>query len=159
MHSSAASTTRGRLGCGSSAHCMRNSPTHHCSSPPLERLCPALSSSRAGTKRSAAGGTARALPGTTHRQRRRGNEIRGDGREEQIGFTAGSPRGTTEERRNVFSRPGQHCHRTPYAKVSWYSYERYGFTYHPMIGRYKVVHVPTDFSNRVWVFTLEEASW
>jgi F-box interacting protein len=46
----------------------------------------------------------------------------------------------------------------PYAKATWYSYQMYGFAYHPTTGRYKVVYIPNS-SNRVWVFTLGEASW
>jgi F-box interacting protein len=45
-----------------------------------------------------------------------------------------------------------------YGMFAWFTYKMYGFAYHPTMGRYKVVHVPYFF-DRIWVFTLGEASW
>ncbi|CAM0942694.1 unnamed protein product [Alopecurus aequalis] len=46
-----------------------------------------------------------------------------------------------------------------YMEVGSYSYLMYSFAYHPTTGRYKIVHVPHCFGNRVWVFTLGEKVW
>ncbi|KAM0888471.1 hypothetical protein ACQ4PT_028301 [Festuca glaucescens] len=43
-----------------------------------------------------------------------------------------------------------------HAEANWFSYQMYGFAYHPTTGRYEVVHVPFSF-DRVWVFTLGES--